>query len=115
MHPWRSPTPADQPVDGGPQSVRQRSAAGEDNRPDAPVAVAVGPGAGISQRTPGLMDGGEPGGRVWCWIDVGMQVPGGRPVGAAEFGGWCARPDAEDFVGGECARRGWPAGKLMVT
>jgi hypothetical protein len=43
----------------------QRSAAGEDNRADAPMAVAVGLGTGIRQRTPGLMDDGELGGRVW--------------------------------------------------
>jgi hypothetical protein len=67
--------------------VGQRSTAGEDNRADPPVAVAVGLEAGVSQRTPGLMEGGELGGRFWRRVGVGMQVPGGRPVGAAEFGG----------------------------
>jgi hypothetical protein len=63
-HPMRSPTPANEPADGGPQPVGQRSTASEDNRADPSVAVAIGPRARVSQRTPGLMEGGEPGGRV---------------------------------------------------
>jgi hypothetical protein len=116
-HPWRPPTPTDEPADGGPQPVGQRSAAGEDNRADPPVvvAVAVGLGAGVGQRTPGLMDGGELGGRVWRGVGVGVQAPGGRPVGAAKLGGRRAGLDAEDLVGGGYARLGWPARWVVVT
>jgi hypothetical protein len=97
--------------------VGQRSAAGEDNRGDPPVvvAVAVGLGAGVGQRTPGLMNGGELGGRVWRRVGVGVQTPGGRPVGAAKLGGRRAGLDAEDLPGGGYARLGWPAQGVVVT
>ena len=95
----------------------QRSAAGEDDGGDPPVAVtvAVGLGAGVGQRTPGLMDGGELGGRVWRRVGVGVQAPGGRPVGAAKLGGRRVGLDAEDLPGGGYARLGWPAQGVVVT
>ena len=107
----------DEPADGGPEPVGQRSAAGEDDGGDPAVAVtvAVGLGAGVGQRMPGLMDGGELGGRVWRWVGVGVQVPGGRPVGAAKLGGRRVGLDAEDLVGGGYARLGWPARWVVVT
>ena len=91
--------------------------AGEDDGGDPPVVVAVpvGLGAGVGQRTPGLMDGGELGGRVRRGVGVGVQGPGGRPVGAAKLGGRRAGLDAEDLVGGGYARLGWPARWVVVT
>jgi hypothetical protein len=61
------------------------------------------------------MDGGELGGRVWRGVSVGVQTPGGRPVGAAKLGGRRAGLDAEDLVGGGWARLGWPARWVVVT
>jgi hypothetical protein len=116
-HSWWPVTLADEPADGGPQPVGQRSAAGEDDGGDPPVAaaVAVGLGAGVGQRMPSLVDGGELGGRVWRGVSVGVQTPGGRPVGAAKLGGRRAGLDAEDLVGGGYARLGWPARWVVVT
>ena len=95
----------------------QRSAAGEDDGGDPPVAVtvAVGLGAGVGQLTPGLMNGGELGGRVRRRVSVGVPAPGGRPVGAAKLGGRRVGLDAKDLVGGGYARLGWPARWVVVT
>lgn len=116
-HSWWPATLADEPADGVPQPVGQRSAAGEDDGADPAVAVAVAVGlaAGVGQRTKGLMDGVELGGRVWRRVSVGVQASGGRPVGAAELGGRRAGLDAEDLVGGGCARLGWSARGMVVT